>query len=65
LAAGDLVTRSDFDVIEVALRRYKLLARLFRWGGLSGDVESAGEAIEALERIRRPRLGLFEEESGG
>jgi hypothetical protein len=58
------MTRADLDIIEAALRRYKLLARMFRWGGLSGDVESAGEAIEALERIRRPRLGLFEEESG-
>jgi hypothetical protein len=52
--------RTDWHTVDDALRRYRNLALSFRRGGLGEDYELAKEALEALERIRNPKLGILQ-----
>ena len=47
---------SDFDTIRKALKTLRTLARAFRYGGLGCAYELAQRALEALDRIEKPRL---------
>lgn len=47
---------TDFDIIREALKTLRTLARALRYGGLGRAYALANRALEALDRIERPRL---------
>ena len=47
---------SDFDTIREALKILRNLAWARRFGGMRGAYELAQRALEALDRIEKPRL---------
>ncbi len=49
-------SQNDLAVIEKALKAYLDIADKNRYGGLHEDHKAAKAALEALERIKQPRL---------
>ncbi len=47
---------NDFTTIREALKTLRNLARVFRYGGLGRAYDLAQRALEALDRVERPRL---------
>lgn len=49
---NDPTLKSDCDLIQKALKRWKAHTQSHKWGGLTAEYQEAIAALAALERLR-------------